>query len=1486
VAGRVTQQPLRVALVPDDANARVTQQPIRVAVVPNDANARVTQQGLRVAIVPTSSGGIAISGPSLSGSGTVSTVLQDVTGTGAVAFSGPSLSGLGSSVLITGTGAIAIGGPSLAGSGVVLPQNIGSGSVAFGLSLQGSGSEDVPEPGEAELKAPQAISIRYDGDDITDDVIIADASFMSIASGQPGPAMVRVRDRPHHYPPGYFHTGGTLELYINGRREWDGWVMDVSRHYAFDVDNTEEPAATPRFWVLRGADRNLLFQRRVIFNLADPASPDPLPLYPVGTLDKAVIDDFLAHFVEVADDGLDLVNDIQAIASPGDFQEFRIASVGLPWQQLFDDITQMTGGVYYIGPDRVLHYVDDESVTAPFGLSDQPGEGQIGYREMEVRSSADAMANRAFVWGAGKGSPSPVFARSEDQDSIDLHGPFEWANQYPGAWLQRTVQRRADTYIYGSPHHRRGHKDDQDFVGVTIFSPGIRAAQVVAFESQAYGYTDNVPVRSVRISFPTPGHARWELALSHTLDTPFGVTDPWELPPPPPSGWPCVHVVKDVFDHSIPSINVFADEIVWGADMNVPWTDPRVDLCVEGGTRIGPGGWTSPMAYSVAELHLDMTWAGSGWTDIILKKGWDLQVTLTNVEHVGFGNTLIVGTSIPSYSEADGWDYDTRGPVTPLTMTTALVPSVPGAFSLQPTVFPAPGFEIRSTYVDSGFTTFTIPFERFKEAHDYAVTQGGPDTVSPHLIIELSPGWLAVDGFVCDRYYDLAGLSLVNGHPPSETGQLGGGRARIAGDVTGLWIERDPTAAGTYHTPGPYLPGTLQVFIDGVQISGFVESFPPDGEFTISVGSGPVDEFRRTIADPGGWGTSTSGYEWNLVPFPGGEVDGDIGIISALGCDQPDVGATLAYPLEDPFSLVLRWRGEIACGESTEVYFFGDTVDPTPWAFHCTGERWRRTRLSFTAGTMQMRTWDDDVAEPATWDVEETGVALPGNISIYTQDGLRIDWIQPGNPAVPDGQVCVRYTSPSSPWENFDGDDPDWHGNQAWTHTWTASSNFNVWGFDGFGRIDLHYPPAPGTSGISISESVDVSDQSWVAGSWDMLTSFFATLGTPGNNFWIEVEDADGGGVEFYLTAAEINAVSWDPGDLYGSDSAGVTLDWTRQIVVRMHAGPGTTLQARVWNLGDPEPAAWHVECTNYAKAPASVTVGLSGRDGDSIAIDQIDFTSPGEATRESPVALGGTRYRTTFPYVAGTLQVFSDGIALQSGVDFIETDPAAGIFTVTTAVVGVLTVTYVAVRDRNPDPTPAPDGVTGNRVYRPEPLSQMGWGTAYDSENCNITSGCMCLDRHTLGALTSRVGTPRNDPPHMRTFSGRTDHEGTNQDDLETAWRTGWDKDYVNPGVIYWEAVENYINQGRGAVVSGLCLVLPDQFQHGFTGGHSVYVNEQFGDGSFWVVDPIIGRARNWPREVLRRYAEALLNYNATTGEVSHGHIICGFSWPTPISA
>lgn len=347
------------------------------------------------------------------------------------------------------------------------------------------------------------ISILYEGVDITADVEFATARFVTEAGGAQGEAYLRVKDKEHAYAPGYFHTGGTLELYINDRREWDGWAMVVDREWAFPVDNTEQPNETPRYWVIEGVDRNFLFQRRFHLDKADPANPD-FGTYPAGVSDRAVVLDMLANYTTLEDDELDLVSGINEVGPIDPFVAIKAFGLGMKWGEAMRKIALFNGAIYYIDPDRVVRYVDDQIDSAPFALSDVPEEGEIGYRDLVINYNAVEMYNEAFLWGAGVGSPEPAFAHVRNEDAISDHGLFQYGEIVQGMYTDESVERRADTLINGSPQHRRGHKDDVVRISCTIFQPGLRIGQGVSFRSAAWDFGDYSFDPNDIISPPTP----------------------------------------------------------------------------------------------------------------------------------------------------------------------------------------------------------------------------------------------------------------------------------------------------------------------------------------------------------------------------------------------------------------------------------------------------------------------------------------------------------------------------------------------------------------------------------------------------------------------------------------------------------------------------------------------------------------------------------------------------------------------------------------------------------------------------------------------------------------------------------------------------------------------------------------------------------------------------------------------------------------------
>jgi hypothetical protein len=454
------------------------------------------------------------------------------------------------------------------------------------------------------------VVIKYEGDDITDDVVFEQTMFRGIADGTTGTCSVLIDDAEHSYANGYFHAGGTLELFIDGERAWDGWVVGINRSWPLDPDDTTVIRTVPRFLRLSGQDRNILLQKRVMYRVDNPADHEGLKIWPEDTWDKTAIEYALEHYVDMSGD--DITWNIDHVGTPGPYEEFTLGYVSAPMGVLFEDCSEITGAVYFIGPDRVGRYVDDMTVTAPFILSDVKGAGKVTYREVSADLDYTEAANEALVWGVGKGSDEAVFAKYTDSDSVNDHGLWQWGELYIGAWKQLTVNRRAQTYVEGSPNHRRGHNDPVPVVTCTIFEPGIRAGHVATFEMQAFGYSQALPVRSVEMTFPTPTTVKYDLELSLKIDTPYGIPNLWKTPPweddgpgdgevipPEGPGIPSLPTAETLIDHFDRTTGYWTSSGETGLGSSWSITLPDVpggfqtdDLIVVNWTHTAiPGGW-------------------------------------------------------------------------------------------------------------------------------------------------------------------------------------------------------------------------------------------------------------------------------------------------------------------------------------------------------------------------------------------------------------------------------------------------------------------------------------------------------------------------------------------------------------------------------------------------------------------------------------------------------------------------------------------------------------------------------------------------------------------------------------------------------------------------------------------------------------------------------------------------------------------------------
>jgi hypothetical protein len=102
---------------------------------------------------------------------------------------------------------------------------------------------------------------------------------------------------------------------------------------------------------------------------------------------------------------------------------------------------------------------------------------------------------------------------------------------------------------------------------------------------------------------------------------------------------------------------------------------------------------------------------------------------------------------------------------------------------------------------------------------------------------------------------------------------------------------------------------------------------------------------------------------------------------------------------------------------------------------------------------------------------------------------------------------------------------------------------------------------------------------------------------------------------------------------------------------------------------------------------------------------------------------------------------------------------------------------------------------------YRPKFISQFGWGTRFDDENCCATAAAIMLDRQTEGAKTTT-------PPHIRSLIDSPNKSGgLSQTDAADALKRGWDEKLINP-LPYepWSQFLSMFREGRGAILFGDC--------------------------------------------------------------------------------
>jgi hypothetical protein len=395
------------------------------------------------------------------------------------------------------------------------------GAVSGGGGSVGTGGVSQPP-----VATPIAVVIRYNGVDITADVELRSATFTALVNGATGSASLKVRDDARTHS---FTSGGSLTVDIGGQRMWGGFVTRAQKVYPFAAYDTDVQQS--RYWQLQGVDYNILFNKRIVFDAAHPATKLSFD-YAVGTYDDTIIADLFDNYLTLGGDGLsragvdrvDVVTlDIKGVTSgKGSLTGGRgqIASAGYTWKQAMDVISRATGAVYYIDPDKVLNYVDVDTPDAPYGLSDNP-DGELGYQNFRLTYNGTALINDMLVWGTALGSDQVVFSRAQNSTSQTAHNVWQEALVTQGLYKQVSADLVSSSYLNGTPQNKRGHKDDAISFSCRVFEPFFRVGQKVQLTNSIYSYSDVLPIRRMDIKFINGNQATFDLILSHEIDQPW-----------------------------------------------------------------------------------------------------------------------------------------------------------------------------------------------------------------------------------------------------------------------------------------------------------------------------------------------------------------------------------------------------------------------------------------------------------------------------------------------------------------------------------------------------------------------------------------------------------------------------------------------------------------------------------------------------------------------------------------------------------------------------------------------------------------------------------------------------------------------------------------------------------------------------------------------------------------------------------------------------
>lgn len=402
------------------------------------------------------------------------------------------------------------------------------------------------------------VQVLYDGQDITSNVMFADASFEAQMNAIPGTFSFRCKDPTQSLS---FTTGREVKLIIDGTPTYSGYLTSVARGYAFPAQSVGVTPSTfkNRIWQLQGVDYNVLFDKRVVRQTTNYLTQ--IPTLAVGAIDGDIIRSLVATYLDAPSTlSTALVENVYTFIT-----KYAWKQQGSKWRESMDELAAFSGALWYIDALQRLRYQAIDTTVKRWGFSDKPNNltittspvtyqgTTIGMREIEGTEDGSFFVNDAFVWGGSQwaGAGGTVFSRSQDAAQIAAHNRWQMAETHfgeQGYGIQAGVNTRSDIIVNGPPgavagDQNRGLKYPQWQFRLGWFAhnvpllsgvhdhivPGELATFTLWVFSQDGGsspLTQLLPMRSVRITFPNldptgKGYVRFDGMFGLQPDDPY-----------------------------------------------------------------------------------------------------------------------------------------------------------------------------------------------------------------------------------------------------------------------------------------------------------------------------------------------------------------------------------------------------------------------------------------------------------------------------------------------------------------------------------------------------------------------------------------------------------------------------------------------------------------------------------------------------------------------------------------------------------------------------------------------------------------------------------------------------------------------------------------------------------------------------------------------------------------------------------------------------